>query len=100
VSELTNRRELRALQDSEALNGRAMYRSGFSLFPYPDQGEGSFSELVNFPEVPGVGGLECMPDVDGGDGAARAPYVRSAPKYGILSDDLGSQLELHNLEIA
>ena len=77
-----------------------MHRSGISLCPYPDQGEGSFSELVNFPEVPGVGRLECMPNVDGGDGAARAPYICSVPKYGMPNDDLGSQQELHNLEIA
>ena len=61
VSELTYGRELRALRDCEALNGRAMHRSGFSLCPYPDQGEGSFSELVNFPEVPGVVGLSVYP---------------------------------------
>ena len=38
------------------------------------------AELANFPEVSGVG-LEYMPDIDGDDGAARAPYVRSSPLY-------------------
>ena len=65
------------------LSTGALYRSGVSLHLYPDQGEGSFSELANFPEVPDVGGrgLEYMPDVNGDDGAARAPYVCSLPLY-------------------
>ena len=33
----------------------ALHRSGISLLPYPDQGEGSFSELVSFPEAPSAG---------------------------------------------
>ena len=32
----------------------ALRRSGISLCPYPDQGEGSFSELANFSESPGT----------------------------------------------
>jgi len=33
----------------------ALHMSGISLLPYPDRREGSFSELVNFPEAPGAG---------------------------------------------
>ena len=61
ASELTSRRELRALQDDDALNG-ALHRSEISLRPYPDRGEGSFSELANFPEAPGVGAWVYMPE--------------------------------------
>jgi len=37
--------------------GALIDRSGVSPHPYPDQGEGSFSEFANFPEVPGMGDL-------------------------------------------
>jgi len=56
ASELTNRRELRALCDGDTLN-RGTQQVWVSLHPYPDQGEGSFSEFANFPEVPGMGDL-------------------------------------------
>jgi len=39
---------------------QALYRSGVSLHLYPDQGEGSFSELANFPEVLDVGPQELL----------------------------------------
>ena len=39
----------------------ALQRSGVSLHLYPDRGEGSFSELANFPEVPRIGGLSTCP---------------------------------------
>ena len=58
ASELTSRRELRALRVGETLKG-ALHSSGVSLHPYPDRGEGSFSDLVNFPEVPGTRGFWC-----------------------------------------
>ena len=54
----------------------ALHRSGISLLPYPDRGEGSFSELMNFPEAPGAGVWVYIPDIEGDDGAARAHYVR------------------------
>ena len=53
----------------------ALHRSGISLRPYPDRREGSFSELVNFPEAPGVGAWAYMPDIEGDDWAARAYYM-------------------------
>ena len=60
ASKLTNRRGLRALRVGEGLNGGTPQVWGLPV-PYPDKGEGSFSKLVNFLEVPGVGGLNTCP---------------------------------------
>ena len=59
----------------------AFHRSGISLRPYPDRGEGSFSELANFPEAPGAGASVYMPDIEGDDRAAGAYYVCLLPLY-------------------
>ena len=68
----------------------------------PDGGEGSFSELANFPETPGAGAWVDMPDIEGEDGAARAYYIRLLPLYMMETRrvQLCMQQKLHYLEIA
>jgi len=56
VSELTNGKELRTLRDGDAMNGGTPQVWDLSApVPNLDRGEESFSELANFPEVPGAG---------------------------------------------
>jgi len=76
ASELTNGRELRVLRDGDVLNRGTPQVWGLSVpIPRPMGREFLCQKLANFPEVPGVGGLEYMPDIDGDDGATRAPYA-------------------------
>jgi len=80
----------------------ALHRSGIFLLPYPDRGEESFSELVNFPEAPGAGVWVYMPDIEGDNGAAKAYYVRLLPLYTMETQrvQLCMQQKLRYLEIA
>ena len=75
----------------------ALHRSGVSLHPYPDWKEVSLSWQTSQKSL--AWGLEYMPNIDGDDGVARAPYVRSLPLYTILNDDLGSEQKLYDLKI-
>ena len=105
VSELTNGRELRTLRDGDAMNGGTPQVWDLSApIPNIDRGKESFSELANFPEVPGGGPSVYiyMPDIDCDDRAARAHYVRSLPLYTMETQrvQLCMQQKLHDLEIA
>ena len=80
MSVLTNGRELRALQIGEALNGGTPMVWGLSALVPRLRGR-EFLRVGELPKSPWCGGLEYMPDVDGDDGAAGAPYVRSLPLY-------------------
>ena len=78
ASELTNGRELRALRVGETLNGGTLWVWVLSA-TIPRLRQGCFSDLTNFPEVPGAG----VSDADGENGVARAPYIYvcSLPLY-------------------
>ena len=85
MSELTNRRELRALRVGETLNGGTPQLWGLSA-PYPDRGGREFSDLANFAEVPGTG----ISDADDDNGVARAPYTYVRSKLPLYTMGTGT----------
>jgi len=96
ASELTNRRELRALQVGEAFEWGHSTGLG-SLYTHTQtKGKGV---------SPSWQTSQNMPDIDGDDGAAGAPYIHSLPLYTMETRtttwvQLCIQQKLHDLEIA
>ena len=72
ASELTNARQLRALRDGDALNGGTPQVWGLSV-PVPRLRGREFLRVGKLPRCPRHVGAEYMPELDGGDRAARAP---------------------------
>ena len=71
---------MRAFRVGEALNGGTPKLWDFSA-PMPRLREREFLRVDELPRSLKSGRLEYMPDVDGDNRAARAPYVCFSPLY-------------------